>query len=522
LAIFSWKKGDADKGKDAASSAGLSPGASGTGGTATPAASVAMTFSPERANRFFERANTAHETGSFPYAMSMWLSGLRQDPTSHSGLEGFFKSVASYMGGGGKGAPKDVLSTIDGKGELERYLRSLLDWGVHPAEAGYAVKALEGASLLGLQDAAVWIALRAMGAASKEKKPRKEHFIAIMEAMRKFEKYEMAVEAGEAAMRVDPSDAKLGALIRNISAESTMTKGGFNDAGEGGFRANVRDAERQSRLEEESKIVRTEETVDRMVAAAKAEYEANRLDRPNIMRYVQRLNERGTPEDEATVIQVAGDAYKATQEFRFLEEADKVRLKQARRRIAKLKQAADAPGASDDAKRAFRQGYKEYLELEVQALESQVKAYPTDLLRKYELGKRYAMLGRHEDAIGQFQEAKADVKNRADILHYLGVSFLQIGWLDEAVETHRQALETYSDPNDAKGMELRYGLMAALMARAAEQSDLANAEEAYKIASSIAIQQINFKDIRQRREDLKQLISKLKGGAGGSAPGGAH
>ena len=512
MAIFPWKKGDSDKKSQGEGASG----ASSPGGSEP--APAPMTFSPDRATRFFERAVTAHETGSFDYAMRLWLGGLRQDPTSMQGLEGFFKSVAGFLGAGGKGVPKDVLSAVEGKGELEKYLRSLLEWGVHPAEASYAVKAIEGAALLGLQGAAVWIAPRALGAAGKEKKPRKEHFVAIMEAMRKFEKYDLAVEAGEAALRVDPTDARLGALIRNISAESTMTKGGFDNTSEGGFRANIRDAARQQRLDEEQRVVKTEETLDRLVIAAKADYELNKLDRPNIIRYIDRLLERATPEDESTAASVAREAYAATQEYRFLEKADTIRLRQSRRQVAKLKAAAEAPDAGDDARRAFKVAARQYMELEAQSLEAQVKAYPTDLVRKFELGKRYYTLGRYEDAIGQLQEAKSDVKNRAEILHILGLAFQQIGWLDESVQTHRQALAAHSDPNDAKGMDLRYGLMSALAAHGAEQNDLANAEEAYKIASSIAIQQINFKDIRQKREELKTLIGRLKGGAGGAAP----
>lgn len=521
MAIFSWKKNDADKNKDAGDASGgaASKPAAGAAGAGTGGAGANFSggFSPDKATRFFERAITAHETSSYEYAMNMWLGGLRQDPTSMSGLEGFFKSAGSFMNNGGKGTPKDVLNSVDGKGELDRYLRSLLEWATHPFEATYAVKALEGAAVLGLQDAAVWIGVRAMGAVSREKKPKKEHYLSIMEAMRKFEKYEMAVEAGEAALRVDPTDAKLGALIRNISAESTMTKGGFDQTGqEGGFRANIRDNAKQQKLDDEDRVVKSEETIERLVAAAKTDYEANTLDRPNTMRYIQRLTERGTPQDEATILQVAQDAFKVTQEYRFQEEADKIKLKQSRRRVAKLKAVAEAPNATDDDKRTFRLAAKEYVQVETESLEGQVVAYPTDLVRKFELAKRYYMLGRHEDAIGQLQVAQADVKNRADILNLLGMSFNQIGWLDEAVDTHRKALEAYSDVNDAKGMELRYGLMAALSAQAAQQNNLANAEEAYKIAASIAIQQINFKDIRQRREDLKTLITRLKGGTSAS------
>lgn len=493
-------------------------------------------FSPQKAQKFFERAAAMHETGQHEYAMSLWLSGLRFDPLSTAGLDGFFRSAGAYMNAGGKGTPKDVARAVDGKHAVERYLRSLLDWGVHPSEAPYAVKAVEAATTLGLPGPSVWLGERAMAIAGRDRKARKEHFLTLMESFRKFEKFELAVAAGESALRLDPTDGKLGALIRNISAESTMTRSGFDQAGqEGGFRANIRDTATQQRLEDEERIGRTEETQDRLVEQAKAAYEENPQDRPAIMKYIQRLIERSTGDDEATALRIASEAYQITQEFRFAEEADKIRVKQARRKLARMKQAAEAAAAGDDgeeARRQFRMAVREFVELEARSLETQVKHYPTDLLRKYELGKRYFMLGRFDESIGQLQDAKSDVKHRASILNLLAQSFHRIGWLDEAVQTHRQALQSVTDQNEQTVREYHYNLMEALEARARERSGglaaaLADAEEAYKIASSIAIQQINFKDIRLRREELKKLIAELRaeierggGGSGGSAGGG--
>ncbi|MBX3384970.1 MAG: hypothetical protein KF768_00200 [Phycisphaeraceae bacterium] len=508
MGIFSRKStgsgsGDnADKGNNGAPSGGGQP-----------------EFSPHKAQAFFDRASVTHDTGQHEYAMSLWLSGLRLDPLSTSGLEGFFKSAGAYMNSGGKGTPKDVARSVDGKSDVEKYLRTLLEWGVHPHEAPYAVRAVEAATTLGLPGPTLWLGERAMVIAARDKRVRKEHFLTLMESFRKFESFERAVMAGEAALRVDPADAKLGALIRNISAESTMSKGGFDQTGQsGGFRANIRDASKQQHLEEEERIVKTEETLERLIEQARAAHEANPQDRPAIKKYIDRLLERGSADDEQIASKVAQEAFRQTQEFRFEEEADKIRLRQARRPLVKLKQAADAAAndeSGEEARRRFKAAAREYVELEAEVLEKQVKQYPTDLARKYELGKRYFQLGRFEDTIGQLQEAKADVKNRAPILNLLAKSFHQIDWLDEAVQTHKQAIESVTDQGEQVIRDFHYDLLLSLEARARERmageaAALNDAEEAYKIASSIAIQQINYKDIRQRREELKKLIAELR------------
>ena len=57
-----------------------------------------------------------------------------------------------------------------------------------------------------------------------------------------------------------------------------------------------------------------------------------------------------------------------------------------------------------------------------QSLQRQVKAYPTDLVRKFEARQTFSprpLRGRHRPALG----AKSDVKNRAEILHILGLAF---------------------------------------------------------------------------------------------------
>ena len=119
-------------------------------------------------------------------------------------------------------------------------------------------------------------------------------------------------------------------------------------------------------------------------------------------------------------------------------------------------------------------------------------------------------MGQHEQAIAMLQEAQGDPKHRIASLNMLAQAFLAIDWIDESIGTFRDALTAHRVPEDDLGMELRYGLLCALEAKGDQENDLTSAEEAYKLASSIAIQNIAFRDIRARRDSIKQLLTRLR------------
>lgn len=467
-------------------------------------------YSPEKAAKFFEHARNRHETESFQYAMQLWLDGLKQDPLSMEGLKGFFETARQYLEKGGKGVPREVTKAINGgKSQIEKYLVSLLEWGCDPTNPNAAVRAAVNAAELGLREPGAWIAERALKFAVNDKRPRKDLLVQLMAATSKIGAYELAVRAGDAAVRMDPSDAKLGSEVRNMSAQATMTRGGYEKTGEqGGFLSNVRDAAKQTRLEAEDRIAKTDETLDSLLAAAKTDYEARPEDKPAIQKYVKYLLERGRPEDESTAVELLHATYERFKEYRFKQLAGDLRIRQAKRKVAEHEKAAETDAEAKERLAAARRGL---LEVETEEFLERVKAYPTDLALKFELGKRLQESGRHEEAISQFQESKLDVRLRAKSLYHLGVSFGAIDFNDEAIDTFRAALDLAGEQDENTKMALRYGLMAALMGRAAEQRSLGDAEEAGKLASSIAIQQINYRDIRVKREELKALTAKLRG-----------
>jgi len=509
LAIFGRKKEEST-----ASGANGAPTSSrpssGPGSGETP-----HEFSPEKARKFFERARDVHEATNYEYAMTLWLNGLRLDPTNLEAVISFIRSCDAFLASkdGSRGPSKDTVNQFSGKGEVDRYLGYLLQFGVKPGDTEAAIHSAEIALKIGARESAAWLAERAFAAAGREKKPRKAHFVSVLDLFESLQKFDKALQAGEIAVRIDNTDARLQNRVRNLAAESTMSKGGYDNTGaEGGFRSNIKDSDKQRKLEESERVVKTEDQLTSQINETNAEYEKNPTDKPTITKLAKLLIERKTPQDIEKALHVLDKAYKDTQEYRFRRDANDLRLRIARAKVERLREAAEKNPDDPDSRTAYAEAQTAYTNAEIKEYEARVAAYPSDRGLKFELGRRLFDAGRYDDCIALLQDAKTDPKLKQKSQQYLGQAFQAIGFFDGAIDTYRAALEGVSSSESEIGMELRYGLMVSLQGRAEETRDIGSAEEAYKIASGIAIQSFSYKDIRTRREVLKDLVNKLKSG----------
>ncbi len=473
-----------------------------------------VTPEPEKAEKFFEHARSMVDRANYEYAMTLWLQGLRKDPANMGALEAFFDSAANFLvrNPKAKGPTKDQSKQFGGKGPLEKYLSNLLQWATKPqGDWASGLKAMDAAASLDLDEPAHWIGEKVLALATHDKKAKKDHFVQLMDAFERVGGYDKAAEAGERALQLDRSDGKLEARVRNMSATATMTRGGYESTGQaGGFRKNIRDLEAQRQKEEEEATVKTEETLDRLIERTANEYRQRPDDVNTIQRLGRFLLERGKPEDEKAALKLYTQAYKTTSNFRFRVMAGDLQIRVARRKLAALKQKMEANPGDESVRQQYEQAQRQVLEFERKEYETRVEAAPTDMKLRYELGLRCFRLGDYEAAIAAFQEAQSVPGYGSRVRNYLGQCFEELGWLEEAIGTYRSAIEKHPTDSDDLAMELRYGLMRTLQRKAEEKRDPAPAEEALKLASDIAIKQINYRDIRDRRTALSSLVESLK------------
>lgn len=508
------------KKKDATDASVPSPGSQPGGapdaapGDGEAGEAVQVQADAAKARRFFERAQTVDDTGNHEYAMTLWLQGLRMDPTSVEGLEKFVRSGTAFANSAAKpkGPTRDQATAFSGKGPLERYLQALLYWGMRPLDWAMGLKAFDAAAKLSVNEPAYWIGTRVLGVAGQDSKARKNDFVQMMNLFSRVNGFDKAVIAGEIACKLDPTDAPLITQVRNMSAQATMTKGGYEKTGQaGGFRENVKDLKAQRAREEEERLVKTEDVAARAIDRAKVDYEGRPTDPAALQKYAKLLIERGSPEDEKTAYQLLMKGFEASQNYRFKQMAGEVRLRVGRRKLRELKAELEKEPENEARREAYSKAEKQVIEAELKEYEERVAAYPTDMPLRFELAKRFLDAGEPEKAIEHFQQARSAPAILTPVLQGLGVAFWRLGWLDEAESTFREAISGHASTTDDAATELKYGLMEVLERKGTENQELPAAEEAFKLASAIAVQRINFKDIRAKRQGLQELVKTLRG-----------
>lgn len=471
-----------------------------------------FTPEPEKAERFFTRAAQMIVTEQYEYAVQLFVDGFRWDPGAVSKLEKFREASEGYARQGGKPASMKDKSKY-GKSTLEKYLRALFIWGKDPYSPGAGIDVMKLAAELELGEIAYRVGELTLNRVPTAKKgAQKDLYLKLMELFRQIGGYDKAVEAGEGAVRLDPENRKLVNQVRSLSAEATIQESGYGQAGEvGGFRKFVKDTDKQRELIEAESLVKSADAAERALITAAKAYEEDPLNQNNIRHYLRLLKERGENEDLKKAMQVAEKAYEDTQQFQFRRFAGEMRIALGRAKVRGLKAKAEAPDASAEDQENYRRGRAALMKMELEEYEAQVKAYPTDQTLKYELGRRQFAAGMYDEALSTLQAAKGDPKHKAQVLHMLGQCFAKKGWNLEAIESFRDGLEVHPTKNDDLGFDLRYALMDALAKEAEQGDDLELAKEAFSIASSIAMEQISYKDIGDRRTQLHELVNSLKG-----------
>jgi tetratricopeptide (TPR) repeat protein len=182
----------------------------------------------------------------------------------------------------------------------------------------------------------------------------------------------------------------------------------------------------------------------------------------------------------------------------------------ARRQVLEYKAAAAAEPQNAEKQAAAARAERTFAEMEVKEYEERVANNPTDASLRFELGQRLLNIGQDERAIEQLQQARNAPGMLTQVLMGLGIAFGRLGWTDEAEHSYRDAIASHPVQTDDTAAELRYGLMDVLQRKATETRDLALAEEAFRLASSIAVQRIGYRDIRARRQQLQDLVKSLR------------
>jgi tetratricopeptide (TPR) repeat protein len=283
-------------------------------------------------------------------------------------------------------------------------------------------------------------------------------------------------------IRTLPYDSELNQALKNLSARKTMDEGGYSAAagGEGSFRDLLRDKKGAASLEQENRVVKSEDTTERLIG----EYETRLKTEPNNLKLTRSLAELYTQKkqfDRALTLyeriknsEMGGDptldlAIAGTIVKRFDHQISEINPFDAghAEKVAKLQ--------------------AEKMNFQIAECQKRVEKYPTDLAIRFEMGQLYFQSGKISEAIQELQKAQGNPHKRLAAMSLLAQSFAKRKMFDLAARTLQSAIKE-KPVFDEEKKDLVYNLGCVL-------DETGKKEEAVEQFKLIYEMDIGYKDV---------------------------
>ncbi len=430
------------------------------------------------ARQWFNKAADSRERREYDYAIECILSGLSFWPEAvEEGHMPLWSLAIQRQQAGGKkpGMLDPIKKPMNAKDPKTAMLNAEWLMARDPTNGSYLDGVLKNAARAMYYETLKWVTPLVLASLKKDAKPnaaRFKHFReTLVEAAEKADSfglpeypayfYEHAVQSLEFLISRNPGDQNLKDEQRDLSGKLTIVRGKYSDAET--FRDSLRDADKQKLLHDAERVQQGEQTLEQIIAAARAAWEAEPASSIKINAYVDALlrRERKAEEDEAVAVLLK--AYESTRNYSFKQRADDVRIRQLRRAARALEEQARRTGSDSDRQQA-RLATMEMIETEIEVHQERVQKYPTDLRAKFRLGESLFRAGRYDEAIPMLQLGQGDPRSRARCQLLIGRAFLEKQVPSQAVEVLREAIDGYELSNDDMAKELNYWLARAFEA----------------------------------------------------------
>jgi tetratricopeptide (TPR) repeat protein len=286
-------------------------------------------------------------------------------------------------------------------------------------------------------------------------------------------------------LRENPQDGDLNQALKNISARKTLDQGGYAalEDGNGSYRDILRNKTEAASLEQEKRVVKSEDTTERLIG----EYEARLRAEPNNLKLVRSLAELFTQKkqfDRALEyyerIKSAGMGNDPSLDTAIANTI----VRRFDHQIAALNPLdADHAGqvvAIEEEKLAFQ----------LAECQKRVEKFPADLAIRFEMGSLYFQSGKISEAIQELQKAQGNPHKRLAAMSLLAQCFARRKMFDLAARTLQNAIKEKVVFDDEK-KDLVYNLGCVL-------ESMGKKEEAVEQFKIIYETDIGYRDVAAR------------------------
>jgi thioredoxin-like negative regulator of GroEL len=454
----------------------------------------------KKGKTFFDRGNTVAGTGNYEYAIEMYVSGLAFDPDSTEAHQTLRDISLKRKATGGKalGMFEALKLKRPSKDDKQNMLNNAKLLAYDPGNTDYMVGILQNAARGGFYNTVMWIGPVLQQANADSPKPEVSKFIVLRDSYIAIQQWKLATDACHYAAMLRPDDMDLQKSLRDLGAKDAEVKGKYGVAKN--FTESVKDAAGQQKLMNQDKEIHSMDNMRVLIDAAEAEWKADPNDPGKIGKFVDTLAKTEDTEYENRAIDILQAAFDRSKQFRFRQRIGSIRIAQMSRMERTLRAAVQANPSNMEARQTYAQFVQEKLQEELKEYQLASENYPTDTKLKYEVAVRLYQLKRYDEAIPLFQQLRQDPKYRIDGTIALGKSFLEAGFVDEAVDTLAAILADYATKGDNKSIDMTY-----VYGRALEQKK--EVQSAIKAYSQVAQWSFNYKDVQARIKKLRAEVA---------------
>ena len=450
---------------------------------------------------FFDRADQVADTANWDFAIELYLEGIQREPENLERGHKRLRDVAmkrKFQGGKDPGKMEQI-KRRPGKDPLTNLLNAEYLLAKQPGSVDYMERTLKAAQDLDLPAVCKWICDIILEAERQASKPNRRVLMTLTDAYDRLEDYPPAIEACQIALQAAPGDHVLESRLTELQTKHTIAQGKYDQ--EGSFTKGVVNMEKQVELAQKDQLSQSSKFIEQQLERARGEYAADPTVPGKINGLADALLKFEDEAHENEAIDILDKGHRDTGQYQFKMRIGDVKIRQMKRRFNKLLSAGDKKAAREQARAQLAFELEEYAE--------RAANYPTDLVLKYELGRRQLMAGQYDQAIASLQQAQRDPRRHVLALNYLGQAFARKEWYSEAVETYERALK--SDMTEERTKEIRYNLADCLEKRAEGEGDADERrrllQQAQEQLSDVAQIDFTYKDTRDRLEAIRKKLA---------------
>lgn len=283
-------------------------------------------------------------------------------------------------------------------------------------------------------------------------------------------------------LRANPGDQKISQALKDLSARSTMTDGGYESLadGTGSYRDILKNKEQAVALEQENRQVKSEDVADRLIRDYETKLEADPKNL-KLVRSIAELYAQKKDFDRALgyyekIVSTEGAADSSLE-----KTISDLKLKKLDHALSQLDATAPDYNERAEALRAERDAF--FLE----ECKRRADKYPNDLQIRFELGQLYFKVGKISESIQELQKAQNNPHRKIQAMSLLGQCFAKRGMNDMAARKLQDALKEKLTFDEEK-KDLIYALGSVL-------EKMGKADEAIEQFKQIYEVDIGYKDV---------------------------